>query len=191
MSIPAWRSACPRSPDCRRCSSGVSYMASSTRLTASSSSRFSRFLNHDLIPMSRVYAPLGARWSQHRELVGDLQSARAEAVQLGRPTACAAGGAALAGRFEDAAAQEDSLEVRGRDLVPEGGDVDLPKLRERELRRSEREADVRVRELRGRAVRGREHDRAVVESELREAGERVPPGVLGYGRVDAGGNEAE
>jgi len=47
--------------------------------------------------------------------------------------------------------------------VPEGSGVKVPQLRDRELGRCKREADVRVRELRAQALTARERDLSVVE----------------------------
>src|SRR5215211_2707897 len=59
------------------------------------------------------------RGSEHGELIGDLQPLRAKAIERGGSAAGAPGLAFLAYFFQDASAQEDALEVRRRDLVPE------------------------------------------------------------------------
>src|SRR2546425_13069873 len=64
----------------------------------------------------------GIRRAEDGELVGDLERPRAEAEQRGRAAAGRTGRAMLADVGEDAAAEQDALEVRRRDLVPEGGD---------------------------------------------------------------------
>src|SRR5204863_1735584 len=85
---------------------------------------------------------------QHGELVRDLEPRRAEAKDRCRPAAPAAGAAALAGRLDDSAPEQHALEVGRRDIVAERGRIEITELRDRELRRCEREADVRVRKLR-------------------------------------------
>src|SRR5437763_1913174 len=67
--------------------------------------------------------------------------------RCGRAAAGPPGGAHALDALEHAAADEDALQVRRRDVMPERRDVDLPQLGDRELPRREREADVRVREL--------------------------------------------
>src|SRR5436190_10546886 len=115
---------------------------------------------------ANLSAPLRSARSagpQNRELVRDLEALRAEPVERGRPAARAARLSPLARRREHAPAEEHALEVRRRDVVPERGDVDLAQLRQREARRGEREARVRVRELRAQPVAAGERDRAVIE----------------------------
>src|SRR6478735_4964588 len=58
--------------------------------------------------------------------------------------------------------------------------VEVAQLGEREARRREREAEIRVRELRAPALAGAEEDLLVVERELGERVERVPARVLRY-----------
>ena len=72
-----------------------------------------------------------------------------------------AGGAPLADPLQDAAAKEHALEVRGRDVVAQRGDVDLAELRDRECVGREREAEVRVGEL-GAQARPRSGDQLVL-----------------------------
>src|SRR5438874_11336333 len=105
---------------------------------------------------------LARRWPQDRELVGDLEAPRTEAEHRRRPAAAAAGGASLTGCFDHPAAQEHTLQARRRDVVPEGGGVELSELGDRELGGREREADVRVRELRAQALATRKGDLPVV-----------------------------
>src|SRR5262245_42359011 len=125
------------------------------------------------------------------ERVGDREPRVAEAVDLGRAPAGAARGTPVAGRLDHRAPLEDALEVRRRHLVPERRGVDLAELGERERRRSEREARVRVRQLPAEALAPREHDRAVVERHLREVVDRVPARVRRHVRVEPELDEAE
>jgi hypothetical protein len=74
--------------------------------------------------------------------------------------------------------------IRGGDLVAERRDVHLAQLGERERRRCEREARVRVRELAAQPSAS-EHDAAVVEGGGREVVDRMPPRVRRDVRVDA------
>src|SRR5438093_5520497 len=80
--------------------------------------------------------------AQDGELVGDLEAPAAEPEERRRTAAGAARRAPLAGRLEQAAPQQHPLEVRRRDLVPERGRVELPKLGDRERLRREGEAEV-------------------------------------------------
>src|SRR5439155_1780524 len=105
---------------------------------------------------------------EHGELVRNLELRRVEPEHGGRAPAAAAWRALLARALDHAATQEDALQVGRRDVVPERGGVELAQLRDRELRRRQREADVRVRELCAQALTARERDRAVVEGELRQ-----------------------
>ena len=111
---------------------------------------------------------------ERRERVGDLEQARAEAVDLGRAAACAPRAASRACRLEHVPPQQDPLQVGGRDVVPERGGVDLAQLREREGRRREGEAGVRVRELAAQPLPAREDDLVVVEGKLGQLVDRVP-----------------
>ncbi len=92
-------------------------------------------------------ATLGASGTQRRERVGHRQVALAEPEDLRRPAAARPGAPPLADRRDGAAALEHPAQVRRRDVVPEGGDVHVAQLPERERPRGEREADVRVGEL--------------------------------------------
>ena len=102
------------------------------------------------------------RRPEHRELVRDLEAGRAEAVQL-RGDRRRGRGALRARPLEHAAPQEDALEVRGGDVVPERGGIEVAELRDRERRRREREAEVVCtrasraggRDRRSRSLRGR------------------------------------
>src|SRR5947209_6577248 len=69
--------------------------------------------------------------------------------------------------------------------------VDVAELGEREARRGEREAEVRVRELRAETVACAEEDRLVVVREFREVVDRMPARVHRDLRVDARGNEPQ
>src|SRR5437762_2149659 len=128
---------------------------------------------------------------EHRELVRDLEPRRAEAEDRRRTAATPAGAAPLAGCLDDAAAKQDALEVRGRHVVSERGPIKLAELRDRELRRREREADVRVGELRAQALAAGQRDLAVVERHRWQLRHRMPGGVRWQLRVDAGRDEAE
>ena len=99
--------------------------------------------------------------------------------------------AAPADGLDRAAPEEDALQVRGRDLVSERRLVDVAELGERERRRCQREADVRVRELATEPVATREDDRAVVERGLREGVDRVPGRVGRYTRIEPQRHEPE
>src|SRR5437868_10654181 len=94
---------------------------------------------------------------EHRELVGNLELAGAEAVERRGAAARAARLSPAAGRLQEAAANEDALEVRRRDLVAERGGVDVAELREREVGRREREARVRVGQLGAQPLAAGEH----------------------------------
>ena len=83
------------------------------------------------------------------------------------------------------------LQVRRRHLVAERGDVDLAQLGERERRRREREAGVRVGELAAKALARREDDLAVVEGGGGQVLDRMPAGVVRHVRVEAELDEAE
>src|SRR5262249_24462641 len=85
-----------------------------------------------------------ARRPEHGELVRPLQAAAAEAELGCRAPPGGAGWAPPARRLELAAAKQHALQVRRRDRVAERGDVDRPQLGDREVRRRQREADVRV-----------------------------------------------
>ena len=113
-----------------------------------------------------------SRWpgrAQHRELVGDLEVGRAEAEDLRRPSARAAGGRRSPVGDEHAAPQEDALEVGRGDLVAERRRVEVAELRDGEGLGREREAEVRVGELRAQALAAGERERAVVEGGRRQA----------------------
>src|SRR5207247_2914740 len=60
-----------------------------------------------------------------------------------------------------------------------------------ELDRGEREAEIRIRELRAQTLTTGEHDRLMVERELREAVDRVPLGVVRELGIDVARNESE
>src|SRR5436309_12767466 len=128
---------------------------------------------------------------EHRGLVRDLEPRRAEAEDRRRTAATPAGAAPLAGCLDDAAAKQDALEVRGRHVVSERGRIELAELRDSELRRREREADVRVGELRAQALAAGQRDLAVVERHRWQLRHRMPGGVRWQLRVDAGRDEAE
>ena len=88
----------------------------------------------------------------------------------GPPAGAARCAEAALDAFEHAAAEQHTLQVRRRDVVSERRDVHLAQLRDRERRRCEREADVRVGELRPQArLRGRD-DRGVVARRAAAAG---------------------
>src|SRR5439155_17498115 len=72
------------------------------------------------------------RRPQHGELVGDLERARLEAEEGGRPAAGGARRAVLAGVGQDAPAEQHALQIRRRDLVAQRRHVPLPPLRDRE-----------------------------------------------------------
>src|SRR5918995_5581791 len=107
----------------------------------------------------RASAGLAGR-AQRGERVGDPQDVLGEAEDRGRAPARGAGGGGPTGGDEDAAAGQDTLQVGGRDAVPEGGGVEVAQLRDRELRGGEREADVGVGELGAQAVDAVAGDRA-------------------------------
>src|SRR6185312_13411526 len=131
------------------------------------------------------------RRPEDRELVGDLEAPRAEAEDRGRPAAAAAGGAALARRLDHAPAQQYALEVCRRDVVPEGGGVELAELGDRELRGREGEADVRVRELCPQALAARERDLAMIERQLGQGRDGMPGRVIREPGIQARRDEAE
>ena len=87
--------------------------------------------------------------------------------------------------------QEHTLQVRGGDLVAEGGLVHVPELRERERLRSEREPRVRVRELAVQTFSACDDDRAVVERGLRQRVDRMPARIRRNVRIDVAGDEPE
>src|SRR5262249_46945411 len=109
---------------------------------------------------------LGRRGAQDRELVCDLQLPRAEAHDRRRAAAASARGTPLTRGLDHPAAQQHALQVRRRDVVAERRSVEVPELRDRALRRREREADVRVRELCAQPLAPCEGDLAVVECKL-------------------------
>ena len=94
-------------------------------------------------------------------------------------------------RLEDAAAEQDALEVRGRDVVAEGGDVDRAQLGQCEDLRREREAHVRVRELGPQSPKAVVDDLAVIEGGRGKCFHRVPGRVRGRLGVDVDRDEAE
>ena len=115
----------------------------------------------------------------------------AETKHRRRSTAAAPRLSSLARRLEHAAPQQDPLEIRRRDVVPERGEVERAELGHRERLGREGEADVRVGQLRAKAISARERDRLVVERERRGAVDRVPTCIGRDGRVDVGGDEAQ
>ena len=129
--------------------------------------------------------------AQDRKLVGDLQFIAPEAEHRRRAASTSSRRASLAGRLQEAAAQQDALEIRSGDVVPERGLVDRPKLRDREGRGSEGKAEVRVGELGAEPLAAREHDLTVVEGELRQVTDGMPVRVAGYSRIDVRRHEAE
>jgi L-aspartate oxidase len=100
---------------------------------------------------------------QHGELIGDLEPSRPEAIELRGSSTRRPVGSLAADGFDRSAAEENALEVRRRDLVPERRFVDVAQLGQREVLRGEREADVRVRELAAQAITAREDDLPVIE----------------------------
>ena len=86
---------------------------------------------------------------------------------------------------------EHALEVRRRDVVAERRRVDVAELVEREGRRREREADVRVRQLAAQPVARRVDDRAVVERGRGKVVDRCQLVSAGHRGVDAERDEAE
>src|SRR5829696_4050486 len=125
-----------------------------------------------------------ARRAQDRELVGDLEHAAPEAEHRRRTAPAASGRSRLAGRLEEPPTQQNALQIRRGYVVPERSLVDRPKLGNRERGRRKSEADVRIGELGPEPLPTREHDVAVIERERRQAGDGMPPRVIGYGRVD-------
>src|SRR5207245_3074635 len=101
------------------------------------------------------------------------------------------GGPLLARRLEDAAPQEHALQVRRRDLVAERRGVEVAELGDREGRRREREAEVRVRELRAEPGAAGERHAAVVEGECGEGVHRKPRCVGGELGIRVARDEAE
>src|SRR5471030_2866940 len=87
--------------------------------------------------------------------------------------------------------KKDPLQVRRRDIVAERCAVEATELRDRECVRRQREAGVRVRELRTEPLPAREHDRAVVERQLRQLVDGMPARVARYRRVEIARDEAE
>jgi hypothetical protein len=75
--------------------------------------------------------------------------------------------------------------------VAEGRAIDHPELGDRERRRREREADVRVRELGAQPLAPGQGDVAVVERHRGQVVDGVPGRVLGDARVDVRRHEAE
>ena len=75
--------------------------------------------------------------------------------------------------------------------MTERGDVDLAQLGEREGRRREREAGVRVRELAAEPLPTREDDLAVIEGDGGQFVDRMPARVPGDVRVEPELDEAE
>src|SRR5689334_8502337 len=134
---------------------------------------------------------LGRRRAEDRKLIGYLEAPGAEAEDRRRSAAAAAGGAALARRLDHAPAQQDALEVRRRDVVPEGGGVELAELRDRERPRREREADVRVRELCPQALAASKRDLAMIERQLGQSRDGMPGRVLRELGIQPRWDEAE
>ena len=134
-----------------------------------------------------------ALWrTQHRELVGDLQPAAAEAEERARPAAGRARSAPPAGRLEHAPPEQHALEVRRRDVVPERRGVEVAELGDRELVRREREADVRVRRASRAAARGRRARSRRGRTRARAARRRGCQAVSsGNARVDVARDEPE
>ena len=124
------------------------------------------------------------------ERIRDRQFARGEAVDGRRAAALAPGGAAVAGRLEQAAALEHAAQVGRVHWVAERGGVDAAELGDREALGGEREADVRVGELGPQALAAGEHDRRVVEGHRPAAGrpecQAVSAGARGRGRGERG-----
>ena len=122
------------------------------------------------------------RRAQHREGVGDFELARAS-EQRRRAAARSSRFTALSGRLEDAALDEDSVEVRRRDVVAERGGVVLAQLRERELVRRECEPGRSCTKAASKAPPAPSDDPAVVERVLglsRSTGiHRVSSGTAG------------
>ena len=69
--------------------------------------------------------------------------------------------------------------------------VEVAELRDRERRRGEREAQVRIGELRAQAVASGERDRLVVERHLGQRCDRVPGGVVRHGGIEIRRNEPQ
>src|SRR2546422_3892949 len=75
---------------------------------------------------------LGRGRPQHGELVRDLDAPRAEAEERGWAAASRAGWAPRARSLDHAAPQQDAVQVRRRDVVPQRRGVEVPELRDRE-----------------------------------------------------------
>src|SRR5439155_15154869 len=121
----------------------------------------------------------------------NLQAPLSKPEQGAGPPSGWAGGAAGSGRIEDVAADEHALEVRRRDLVAERGGVEVAELRDREQRRREGEADVRVRQLRAETVASRVDDLSMIERDRRQSVDRMPRGVAGKFGIEVARHEAE
>src|SRR5207253_646934 len=126
------------------------------------------------MPVLREGGTRGSGGSQNRKRIGDLEPPAAKSIESSRTAAARARRTPCTGRLDHCASDENPLEVRRGDRVRERGGVEIAELRERELVRREREADVRVRELRPQPLAAREDDRAVVERERRQAIGRLP-----------------
>jgi hypothetical protein len=122
---------------------------------------------------------LGRRRAQDRELVSHLELPQAEAEDRRRAAAAWAWSTAIARCLDHASAQQHPLQVRRRNVVPERGGVKIAELGDRELRRCEREADVRVRELCAKPLAAGERDLAVVERQLGQRRDGMPGRIRG------------
>ena len=132
---------------------------------------------------SPVSGGFSAAAAQRGERIGDLEPARAEAVERRGAAAGAAGIAPPARRLEHVPSQEHPLQVRRRDLVAERRDVEIAQLGDRERpaararrRRScTRACRAAARGRRGRARRGRRRAGAA----RRPGATRCPTGAAG------------
>ena len=140
-------------------------------------------------PQQARHGVLGGRSTANGSVTSSV--AGSEAEQRRRPAARPARLPSPPGRLEDAAPDQDPVEVRRRDVVSERGSVQLAQLRERELVRREGEADVRVRQLRPQARQARANDVAVVERGPLEPVDGQPLRVLRHSGICIARDQAE
>src|SRR5438132_1105674 len=131
------------------------------------------------------------RRPQDGELIGDLQAWAAEAVNRRRSPASAPVAPPLTRVLEQAAPEQDALQVGRAHRMPERGRVEIAKLGERERPGREREAEIRVRELPAQPLTGAAEDLLVVVGEVGQLVERMPARVLGHLRVHPTRDEPE
>ena len=136
-----------------------------------------------------VYRTPGGRRTANWSVTSS--SLRPEAEHRRRPAPTPPRGPRFAGWLEEPPSEQDTLEVRRGDVVPERRLVDRSKLGDREGRRRQSKADVGVRELGPEPLTAREDDLPMVEGKVRQVADWMPGRVVGHRRVDVLRDEAE